>query len=939
VQTASFTTTAASVTSNTTATVTASLNGSSKNCNLTLAAPAAPNSGLVAAYSFDEGTGLTVTDTSGNGLTGTIVNASWSSTGKYGKGIAFNGTTSYVDLGNPTPLQFTGSKTVEAWINAAADPADDGQIIAKSDGYGWQFKTSPDTGPHTFGLGVSPNSGSLIQRYSTSVRSLNTWYHVAGVYDAVSGSLNIYVNGVLNSGVLTGTIPLSQFNQNVNVNIGRRTGGFYFSGIIDEVRIYNRALSAAEIQTDMNTPIGAATPPPDTTPPAVSISAPANGTTVSGTVTLTAAASDAVGVAGVQFFVNNSPVGSEDTTSPYSVSWNSANVADGGPYTITARARDAAGNQSTSAGIQVSVSNTAPQPSPSPSGLVAQYRFDEGSGTVAVDSSGNGNHGTISNGAWRSAGRYGSALWFNGSTSRVNIPDAPSLDLTTGMTFEAWIRPSSLSSYRTVVMKEQPGGLVYALFANTDSNRPSANIYVGQETDTRGPRKLKLNSWSHLAATYDGKVLRLYVNGTQVSSRALAGSVATSAGALRIGGNAVWGEYFSGMIDEVRIYNRALTGSEIQADMNSASTSTTTTTSALTSMFADSPSIESVAEEINALRGTPGGAASRVRSLSCAPQTVSSGGFTTCTLSITSDSGHSVDPSGEVDSMVPLASDNALLRVPETISIAPGKAAARFIVLAGAVDRAEQVTITAGTDATAVSSQLIVLPASSQTTSHPVIQPGHSSPILESVVNAASNSADNACSPGGLASMLGWNLREGLIRINDNYVVPQSVSPTRITFLCPEFEAGTLLTVSLITDGGESERVQSVVQSAAPGIFTVPLPFAKRQGLILAAHTGSAATMSNADIAGVPVERGSQVSILATSLGRIQEQSLTVFIGGTVAELRSVSLTEGSPGIYRLNVKVPDAVLGGAEVPVYLRVQTPDGRSIDSEPVTMAIQD
>jgi hypothetical protein len=67
--------------------------------------------------------------------------------------------------------------------------------------------------------------------------------------------LDIYVNGVLDNGSLVGTVPASQFNSSVKVNIGRKSTGLYFNGIIDEVRIYNRALTQAEIQTDMNTPL------------------------------------------------------------------------------------------------------------------------------------------------------------------------------------------------------------------------------------------------------------------------------------------------------------------------------------------------------------------------------------------------------------------------------------------------------------------------------------------------------------------------------------------------------------------------------------------------------------------------------------------------------------------------------------------------------------
>ncbi|HKS35608.1 MAG TPA: PQQ-dependent sugar dehydrogenase, partial [Verrucomicrobiae bacterium] len=217
----------------------------------------APSGGLAAAYGFNEGTGTMVTDASGNGHGGALSGATWTPSGRYGGALSFNGSSSYVDLGNPPGLQLTGSKTWSAWVKAAANPPDDGQIVAKSDGTsGWQFKTSPDTGWHTFGVGVSGGGGNFGQRYSTTVRALNVWYHVAGVYDATAATLDIYVNGVLDNGVVLGTIPASQADANVNVNIGRRTGGFYFNGIIDEVRVYNRVLTAAEIQSDMNTPVG-----------------------------------------------------------------------------------------------------------------------------------------------------------------------------------------------------------------------------------------------------------------------------------------------------------------------------------------------------------------------------------------------------------------------------------------------------------------------------------------------------------------------------------------------------------------------------------------------------------------------------------------------------------------------------------------------------------
>src|SRR6266576_2530068 len=97
-------------------------------------------------------------------------------------------------------------------------------------------------------------------------------------------------------------------------------------------------------------------PPPDTTPPSVGITSPANGSTLSNTITVTADASDNVGVAGVQFRVDGANVGAEDTAAPYSASFNTTAVSNGS-HTLTAVARDAAGNRTTSASVTVIVSN------------------------------------------------------------------------------------------------------------------------------------------------------------------------------------------------------------------------------------------------------------------------------------------------------------------------------------------------------------------------------------------------------------------------------------------------------------------------------------------------------------------------------------------------------------------------------------------------------
>ena len=94
------------------------------------------------------------------------------------------------------------------------------------------------------------------------------------------------------------------------------------------------------------------------------------------------------------------------------------------------------------------------------------------------------------------------------------------------MTLSAWVRPSGAGAdWQTIVLKESPGFMAYALYADTDTNRPSGHVVVGSDLDVRGTAALASNTWAHLTASYDGANLRLYVNGTQVASRAVTGSM------------------------------------------------------------------------------------------------------------------------------------------------------------------------------------------------------------------------------------------------------------------------------------------------------------------------------------------------------------------------------------------------------------------------------
>src|SRR5262249_18149777 len=142
--------------------------------------------------------------------------------------------------------------------------------------------------------------------------------------------------------------------------------------------------------------------------------------------------------------------------------------------------------------------------------------------------------------------------------------------LTSAMTLEAWVYPTTVNSaWRDVIYKGNDN--YYLEGTSSNSGHPVGGAIVGGVyTEAVGPNSLTANTWAHLAETYDGATMRLYVNGVQVASRAQTGAIATSTNPLQIGGDSLYGQYFAGRIDEVRIYNRALSAVEIQNDINTA---------------------------------------------------------------------------------------------------------------------------------------------------------------------------------------------------------------------------------------------------------------------------------------------------------------------------------------------------------------------------------
>ena len=213
---------------------------------------------------------------------------------------------------------------------------------------------------------------------------------------------------------------------------------------------------------------------------------------------------------------------------------------------------------------QISQSAEAANVNPHP-GLVGWWRFDEGNGTVAKDSSGSGNDGTVHNATWVD-GKYGKALSFNGTSDYLEIAHAASLSPTSGISLEAWVKFARNNTMEVILTKSTAGRDVWQDYALThEANNIFRGIFrvAGNIRVVNSLPHTDINVWHHVVVTFDGQSLRMYVNGVLEGTANYAGALGTSTNPLRVGKQVVYN--FQGVIDEVRVYNRALSATEIQA--------------------------------------------------------------------------------------------------------------------------------------------------------------------------------------------------------------------------------------------------------------------------------------------------------------------------------------------------------------------------------------
>jgi len=259
---------------------------------ITLTAPAWSGTGPVAYWKFDEGSGTTTADASGNGNTGTLVNGpSWVTGRVAPNALSFGSPTStYVNAGHGTSLAnvYTAGMTVSAWIKpTGAGGGGRGRIVDKDDA--WFFNMNST---NALGFTVDQYATAPATRVSGTGITLNTWQHVVVTWDGTphGSTIHFYINGVASDGAATDPSGALSDDSALSLSIGNRSADLArtFSGAIDDLRVYNRVLTATEI-----------TALADSTPPGAPSGLAVSGTPTSSQINLTwTAATDNVGVTG-----------------------------------------------------------------------------------------------------------------------------------------------------------------------------------------------------------------------------------------------------------------------------------------------------------------------------------------------------------------------------------------------------------------------------------------------------------------------------------------------------------------------------------------------------------------------------------------------------------------------------------------------------------------
>src|SRR3989344_1357743 len=440
----------------------------------------------IAYWKFDDAQGTTAGDATTNNLDGSLNGPTWQTEDQCiaGKCLWFDGSNDRVQVTDNTALDFTGDFTISAWIlrNAGAGAS----IVSKTNdsadgGYAMLIGSAGEIYCRTV-------NGSGHDDSSTALGILpadSTWHQALDVRSGTS--CKVYFDGADRTNTVDTHTTMTANNNNLMIGTRPDASTEFWNGKLDDIKIYNFALTAAQVKAN----------------------------------------------------------------------YNSRSTADGASQVLGQ-----------------AVNN---QPGALNSGQVGYWKMGEASWTnncsttSVTDSSGNGNNGTsCPNGTGISApsvGKFGNAPDLNGSTQYLSAAHSTSLDITGSITVAGWMKSDNTSGTHYIASKgDFTNSRLWGLLQSNTTIQFFINGSSGYTLLTSDAGSMPDTNWHHVAGVYDGTNMNIYVDGILAKSTAKTGTINSSSVAVLIGtliNNGSNQEFFDGKLDEVRIYNRALSASEV----------------------------------------------------------------------------------------------------------------------------------------------------------------------------------------------------------------------------------------------------------------------------------------------------------------------------------------------------------------------------------------
>ena len=573
---------------------------------------------LVNYYTFNDGSGSTLNDSTASNNDGTLQNFSgtvWVTSGAFSgprSALDFDGTDDYVVKDAPSSLPLNSAMTLETWVRL--DAYTNGAGIVEF------LRSSPESACLELELDGSSPAKVIIHTYdgatdlsitSNSTLPLNQWIHIAVVSDGNSGTANdvLYINGIADA---TGTLGTMCLTDKLNLGINDFGSNEHLNGALDEVRIWNVARTALQIrdfmaQTLMGNESGLVTYyRMDTGAGATlyDLKDTNDGTLTNGPTWVSSAAfntwigsegtgwdtaanwsrsaapttSDNVGV--IDYTGGNDPTIGATAYAHHLVITSNGALTISGSNTLFMHGNWINNGSFSANASQVmfrdnayitGAANTAFNDLNLNYSLLGHWRFDDGSGTTAYDSSGYGRSGTLVNGpTWVNSALSTAfdfydpgGLEFDGADDRVTTAGTAINLANSSFTLSAWARRDSSGSYDIILGQGNQNNNNHLQFGFRDSNYFTCAFW-GNDLDTSAT--YTDNDWHHWACTYDASTnaRTIYRDGVSVANGTASADFQGS-GTLYIGEGNFTNSAFDGAVDDVRIYDQALTSAQVGA--------------------------------------------------------------------------------------------------------------------------------------------------------------------------------------------------------------------------------------------------------------------------------------------------------------------------------------------------------------------------------------